>query len=299
MPRHRIRPTEQNCSRCRVTKPVADFPMRPDRAEPLKQCLSCAAELEAQRLEDVKNHAEGMRVCTICDVKKPLTEFPLRGSSRAGQRHFKCKQCVTEYSARQYLASREREEGRALQGAADLVARGAVTRPCGGCKRDLPLLQFVRDYRSNDGFKRTCRECDRADAKKRASSIDAEGERLRHRDNNLKRYAITSEIFNAISEAQGHCCRVCGTHRDAVKDKYGFHVDHSHTTGHIRGLLCRNCNIALGVAQDDPNILMALLLYLDLPPGPPPHSSLETWRAYLAKNEKAPLVASFPKTPAA
>ena len=50
------------------------------------------------------------------------------------------------------------------------------------------------------------------------ASIDAEGERLRHRDNNLKRYAITSEIFNAISEAQGHCCRVCGTHRDAVKD---------------------------------------------------------------------------------
>lgn len=289
----RVLPTELTCSRCKTTKPLADFPMRPDRAEPLKQCRACAAALEAQRTEDAKNRAEGMRVCSVCRTKKPLTSFALRG--RANERHFKCAQCVSEYSARHYLASREREEGRALQGMEKLVSTGTVTRPCGNCKRELPLLQFVKDHRSSDGYKRTCRECDFAAARKRASAIDADGERLRARDANLKRYGITSEIFSAISESQGHKCRICGLSRDAVTDKFGFHVDHSHTTEHVRGLLCRNCNIALGAAKDDPNILMAMLLYLELPPGPPPHASLDTWREHLARNEKAPLVEGFSK----
>lgn len=289
----RILPVEQTCSRCKTLKPIAAFPMQHDRAVPLKQCRACADALEAQRVEDAKNHAEGTRVCSVCRVKKPLTDFALRG--RANERHFKCAVCVAAYSARHYLASREREEGRAQQGMEQLVASGAVTRPCGDCKRDLPLLQFVRDRRSPDGFKRTCRACDLAAARKRLSTIDAEGERRRAWGANLKRYGITPDIFDAISKSQGHRCRICGVSRDTVKDKYGFHVDHSHTTEHVRGLLCRNCNIALGTAQENPNILMAMVRYLELPVGPPPHATLATWRAFLTEKEKAPLAEGFPK----
>jgi hypothetical protein len=42
--------------------------------------------------------------------------------------------------------------------------------------------------------------------------------------------------------------------------------DHNHETGAIRGLLCKTCNVALGVLSDDPAILRRLAAYLERPP---------------------------------
>ena len=41
------------------------------------------------------------------------------------------------------------------------------------------------------------------------------------------------------------------------------HIDHDHRTGKVRGLLCSNCNHALGMVHDDPTILRRLMAYLD------------------------------------
>lgn len=47
----------------------------------------------------------------------------------------------------------------------------------------------------------------------------------------------------------------------------GGQVDHDHTTGLIRGVLCGDCNRALGHANDDPHVLAGLIEYLKNPPG--------------------------------
>lgn len=51
-------------------------------------------------------------------------------------------------------------------------------------------------------------------------------------------------------------CEVCGSSEKLC-------IDHNHTTGQIRGILCSGCNSALGLARDDPSILRALADYLD------------------------------------
>ncbi|MFC5359558.1 endonuclease VII domain-containing protein [Azospirillum himalayense] len=57
--------------------------------------------------------------------------------------------------------------------------------------------------------------------------------------------------------AQGGVCAIC-----RLVPEGNLHVDHSHTTGCVRGLLCRKCNTAIGLLQDDPQILKEAAIYL-------------------------------------
>lgn len=54
-------------------------------------------------------------------------------------------------------------------------------------------------------------------------------------------------------------CEVCGRPPDVGKS---LHYDHCHAKGHFRGWLCRSCNLILGHADDDPEILLKLSAYL-------------------------------------
>ena len=56
--------------------------------------------------------------------------------------------------------------------------------------------------------------------------------------------------------AQGGTCAVCSGPAQ--------HVDHDHETGEVRGILCFNCNQALGNVRDNPDVLRGLARYLDL-----------------------------------
>jgi len=73
-------------------------------------------------------------------------------------------------------------------------------------------------------------------------------------------YGITPEEFTALLEAQGGRCAICGT--ETPGGKGGWHLDHDHDTGAIRGLLCHACNIALGYMGDDQDRLEAAIEYL-------------------------------------
>jgi hypothetical protein len=57
-------------------------------------------------------------------------------------------------------------------------------------------------------------------------------------------------------ETQGGRCASC---RDQLIET---HVDHDHVTGEVRGVLCPNCNKALGMLKDDPMRVSALLTYI-------------------------------------
>lgn len=53
-------------------------------------------------------------------------------------------------------------------------------------------------------------------------------------------------LYNQIMEYQGHCCAICGKTDNGGRR---FHMDHCHTTGVIRGLLCYSCNTKLGFIE--------------------------------------------------
>ena len=85
--------------------------------------------------------------------------------------------------------------------------------------------------------------------------------KLKKRDNHLKRaYGITLKEYNKMWKQQEGCCRICGDH-ELVLNKT-LHVDHCHTSGKVRGLLCSNCNTGLGMFKDNQEILKNAVDYL-------------------------------------
>ena len=84
----------------------------------------------------------------------------------------------------------------------------------------------------------------------------------KQRENYLTRtYGIDAVERDAMLEKQGGVCATCGT--DTPGGKYGWNVDHCHSSNKIRGILCHQCNITLGLVKDNPATLRNLANYLE------------------------------------
>lgn len=85
------------------------------------------------------------------------------------------------------------------------------------------------------------------------------------RDRMLKyKYGVTEDWYQEQLAAQGGLCASCGK-PESAKSKTGetklLAVDHDHETGVVRELLCQKCNTALGLLDDDEDVIEALLRY--------------------------------------
>lgn len=75
------------------------------------------------------------------------------------------------------------------------------------------------------------------------------------------RYGITLAERTALWLAQDCRCAICA--KEIPESGGDTHTDHDHTTGEVRGILCRLCNTGLGNFDDDPDKLRAAAAYLE------------------------------------
>jgi len=74
-------------------------------------------------------------------------------------------------------------------------------------------------------------------------------------------YGLTKEQWFGLFERQGNRCGCCG--RTEPASKRGWHVDHDHTTGKVRGIVCHGCNMMIGAARDSVDVLASGIDYLN------------------------------------
>lgn len=74
-----------------------------------------------------------------------------------------------------------------------------------------------------------------------------------------KKYGIEFADYDVMLQVQAGRCIVC----DREFGKRKPHVDHCHSTGMVRGLLCYTCNVGLGSFGDDPDRLRSAALYIE------------------------------------
>ena len=134
---------------------------------------------------------------------------------------------------------------------------------------------FYKDTRSADGLRYECVSCGYALGKKwrlnnpekvqKWLNDNKESRATRNANNHLRReYGISLEEKKSMLALQDGVCAICGTDTPGT-GKFGrseWTVDHDHTTNENRGILCQNCNIALGLIKDDPVTAEVMAAYL-------------------------------------
>ncbi len=172
-----------------------------------------------------------LKCCARCGEVKPRTCFAAKRSNLDGLQGF-CRDCGA-------LSDRKRQEamGRAA------FPQGRVPAGCKwclGCGEVKPYSEWHRNSSSSDGLATRCKAC-------RA---------IAGRASHLKRqYGITEAERDEMIASQRGLCVIC-LKAPAVQ------VDHCHETGKVRGVLCFNCNSAIGKLGDDPDALRRAIAYL-------------------------------------
>lgn len=129
-----------------------------------------------------------------------------------------------------------------------------VEKTCRDCEETKPRGDFPRNSFTSDGMGEYCKPChNRKGRENRKKNHGSRGYHLKYR------YGITQDEFNKIIELQDGLCAICQKSPTGAKP---WHVDHDHSTGRVRGILCHSCNTALGNFKDDPEILRKALEYL-------------------------------------
>jgi hypothetical protein len=169
-----------------------------------------------------------------------------------------------------------------------------VTKVCNRCKQEKPVLEFYKNAAKKDGIGSVCIPCGRAKGAEQTAKFKAYKAELKVSDPDKyaqlmrtlateqrewqrknpekmavrqRRYryrqtglGVTADDYDAMLIKQGGLCAIC---RLRGEGKKRLHVDHCHSTGKIRGLLCFPCNFALGHYRDSIELHKAAIAYLE------------------------------------
>ena len=134
----------------------------------------------------------------------------------------------------------------------------------------LSLDNFNKSNKHPDGLQKHCKSCQHDNyIKNKQKVIKRSLERQKkdpNRKNNVRKYDLkrrfnlSVEEYDLLLKKQNGVCAICNT---TVLDK-NLAVDHNHKNGIIRGLLCIPCNLLIGNAKENKNILLNAVKYLEL-----------------------------------
>jgi len=126
--------------------------------------------------------------------------------------------------------------------------------------REAVYREKTRDeLRARDArYRITNKENRRISAKKYSATLA--GKVASKRASLKKRYGITLEQYDELLAKQHNRCAICGRHQAGLR--VSLAVDHNHSTGKLRGLLCDMCNRGMGLLRESTDLLVKAINYL-------------------------------------
>jgi hypothetical protein len=143
--------------------------------------------------------------------------------------------------------------------------RTTPAKRCPSCRQRFPIDCFLPSRKRSNGCYAYCIPCHRRRNRDSYHRVGKKRTTEQVRRVHFKhKYGITEREYFEMLRDQGGVCAICG--REETMTKRGkvqlLSVDHSHSTGRVRGLLCCLCNLAIGFTKDDTEILRKMIEYL-------------------------------------
>lgn len=194
------------------------------------------------------------KMCTECKTEKPVSEFSKRTQLGKSYLHSWCKECFKARKRGGYTRKTPQHD----------VPEGM--RRCSRCEEVKSTEEFYTNGKAG-GLVAACKECSRS-----VSNLRYDWETRRSQER-FYRYGVSQEQYDLMLEAQGGVCKICECPETAQGGAGGVKplaVDHDHAccgadkacASCVRGLLCMQCNQALGKFNDDVSLLTAAIAYL-------------------------------------
>lgn len=163
-----------------------------------------------------------MKKCNKCDIEKKESEFT--------SNKYTCKECRND--------KRRKNTQR-------FAPKFYIKKGCNECKESKQGTEFSTCKENTDGLRGVCKECTTWRVKK-------------------TKYGIGKKEYHSMLKEQKGCCKICKTEKYSKlgQDHNHFAIDHCHTTGKVRGLLCDACNKALGLLEDNTEYIENALNYI-------------------------------------
>ncbi|MHC5905937.1 endonuclease VII domain-containing protein [Streptomyces sp. S6] len=170
--------------------------------------------------------------CSRCKEYKPRAAFANNRAMRDGLQA-NCRECAAAY-----YEKRQSAKGKTVRPKVEVPEGHKLCRTCGEIK---PHSEWTRNRTASDGLATLCKTCKAAQGR---------------RDHLKRQYGITEAQRDQMIAEQKWLCVIC------LKAP-PVHVDHCHKTGRVRGVLCFNCNSAIGKLGDDPDAVRRAASYLE------------------------------------
>lgn len=132
-------------------------------------------------------------------------------------------------------------------------------KKCSKCKRVRSESEFYADNAKPNKIRPACKICSDLSHSKYVKENSEKMEKTRRR-RTFRSYGLTEEKFSEILASQAGVCAVC---RKKLTSGLGCNIDHCHSSGQVRGLLCSLCNFGIGIFKDSPLLLRSAIRYLE------------------------------------
>lgn len=203
-----------------------------------------------------------MKICNKCQVEKSLDQYgkdPRNSTGVTGICNL-CKQLANKALREKRIQTQSYTEQKA--------------KACSQCHTVKEPSLFFKDQAMPDGLATVCKECKTAKTyawreankdkyNKSAREWGKNNPQKRYGSEIKRRYGCTLEQYNQMLIDQDGKCAVCGTLHNPAEKKGRLYVDHCHSSGKVRALLCGSCNSMLGYSKDDIAILEKAIEYLE------------------------------------
>ena len=147
-------------------------------------------------------------------------------------------------------------------------------KKCSRCKQEKLFTEFFKgrvNKNGSQGYGSKCKNCVREyqlelyhklpvekKRERKEKSVQALGKDYSKKYRLNRHYNITLDEYNKMYEQQDGKCYICEKEISGREVK----VDHNHSTGKVRKLLCHNCNTSLGLLNEDVKIFEKCIEYL-------------------------------------